>query len=1555
MLNNTTDFVRDKRDALVLPDIKRKQYPYKVSQVKTIKKQGNQKQKLLGILLKNKDQQQHQKVITPAGLQKITMKSIHPTLVSGKSRNFLNHSQSEKIQTPNLNGKTNLIKTIKMMKNPTKQDLFQDQQSIANSMLNGLGDQTFNAQAILDEERRLRQRLAQLQILQQNQAILNSHQPSIQNSLMRSPIRNSNSLKKSRNINIYQSQTPQSYYLKNQHQNAQFQYRTEQLNSLIESRESSIVIGQEDGNLIDYNYPFYATQDNNSRNQMSSLEITLVDGRQKNENSMSMNFPQDKPPLPMRIKDNNYFQSKSINTSVQSKNKELLRDLFNKQQSLNNKQNKTPSHVQNLDFLLLNKVQSNKPPYQESKMLQLPINNRKSYLNYRSAENIQSKDNDIVFQIDKSSNKLVALNSMNSQQLIDDISEIRRQQTNLSSEFARFNSKDFNYRNFFNELRGLNTPPNNDTIKQANRLFTIQNGTSQQMQQIPLNKYTDSFQDQQSNLEEKSSFHSLKQSKIFLYNQERINEEVKNIETQPILQIQSQLISFEVKPQNNQIIQQQINNHRLPEIDSCFETQDQEHQLQVQNLNIDDVINQVEIPEDRFDSPNHNSRLIYQESAFDLYQGKQLAPRVSNNRKQTVQIEPTRSQSIKELKNISKDVALSIALKQLNIKEKFVKNKSNNSIITTCLMIYREMVRLNSHNLLFKFLQYKLVKISLKIFRKYRVSKIRLPLYKMNLPIYDPKLMQSYNQQNQLQYKKQATQQVAVKRKLIPKSKNQEIYDTPIRSQTNSNFDFSIHDSEIEETFEQPMQANEAIYWFNQACLHIAIHALQKYQIKIIFSSNNAIINYSLDIFREMMKFNHQNLLIKLVRKRLVQIAVRAYWEYEKQFQQETVIKLYENKLLNLSLNHYFKFKESRQTTPIIDKTENNHDLSDKTRIIQQSHRIEQTINPFIQGMAETPSMNSKFENLSSQNQNQQLIIKQSNVLNLQGQFDDGQKEGLFLNVGQAFLIEYESDEEDKEDSTQSGKDTIIQANSMHERNTSQSSNFSNNSVMQNLMKKVKAYGNLDQASIPQLRELERQLIESQQRLNIDLASNTDNQPSNNSQRVSTNYQTTQASQTQLINMNNGTSSHNERNSHKNQTLEENKTDNIEQNQNDIQKLSNRLKLNLDTVIPGISSPQNKVSSRKQIHIKSEEEKLLDRADQDSNERIKQQILLNYGSGDGMLEEESSQQSSSDEESKGDSQGKSDSNTNRSHSSFDGSINDQESSDKDVNIPLKQLAQQAKKKPDPRQNPNNQRNSMNVPQLQNQLIDAKSKITLKNQQTNQPKSNTTLQQLLQNKQIQQQTSKVTETSLSKISFSNQNIKSTQYSPFIRGLISSGKETPSRVSQKNSSNQLNNLNFSQQHDLSNPHLTSNNSGLNLNGSAFQPKNSPSIAHQISVSAFPNTQKNIQAQNNRTQIGNNQPNFEQNSGFMGQSPKQRTNYNKTEQNNNSRTRKSQMSNQSQPHEEVTNLMRMFKDLDLQSQMRIVLALEPHLSNKSKHNKKGGQKVEIKMKKYSDFLKN
>eukprot|EP00347_Sterkiella_histriomuscorum_P001055 403373505 len=1553
MLNNTTDFIRDKTDGLVLPDIKRKQYPYKVSQVKTIMKQGNQKQKLLGILNKNKDQQLHQEVITPAGIQKITMKSIQPTLVSGKSRNFINHSQSEKIQTPNLNVKTNLIKTIKMIKNPAKQDLFQDYKSQENSTWNGLGDQTFDAKAILEEERRLKQRLAQLQILQQNQTVLNSHQPSIQTSLLHSPIRNSNSLKKSRNMNIYSSQTPQSQYLTKQPQNRQFQYRTEQLNSLIESRKSSIVIGQEDGNLIDYNYPFYATQDSNSRNQMSSLEITLVDGREKNENSMSMNFPQDKPPLPMRIKDNNYFQSKSINTSVQSKNKELLRDLFNKQQSLNHNQNKTPSHVQNLDFLLLNKVQSNKPLHQESKMLQLPINNRKSFLNYRSAENIQSKDDEIVFQIDKSSNKLVALNSVNSQQLIDDISEIRRQQTNLSSEFARFNSKDFNYRNFFNELKGMNTPSKNDTNQQPSKFFTIQNGINQHVQKISLNKDTDSFQDEQSNLEQKSSFNSMKQSKIFLYNQERIIEEVKTIETQPKLEIQSQLISFEVKPrpQQNTLVQ----NSNVQSVDSPFEMQSEVNQVQLQNFHIDDVINQVEIPEDRFDSPNHNSRLIYQESTFDLYQNKQLAPRVSNNRKQTVQIESTQSYSIKEVKSISKDVALSIALKQLNIKEKFVKNASNNSIISTCLMIYREMVRLNSNNLLFKYLKYKLVKISLKIFRKYKVSKIRLPLYKMNLPIYDPKLMQSYNQQNQLQYKKQATQQVAVKRKLIPKSKNQEIYDTPIRSQTNSNFDFSIHDSEIEETFEQPMQANEAIYWFNQACLHIAIHALQKYQIKIIFSSNNAIINYSLDIFREMMKFNHQNLLIKLVRKRLVQIAVRAYWEYEKQFQLETVIKLYENKLLNLSLNHYFKFKESRQTTLIIDKTENNHDLSDKTRIIQQSHRIEQAINPFIQSIIDTPPLNSKFENLSNQNQKQQVVMIQNNLQSIQGQFEDGQKEGLFLNVGQAFLIEYESDEEDKEDSTQSGKDTIIQANSMHERNTSQSSNFSNNSVMQNLMMKVKAYGNLDQASIPQLRELERQLIEGQQRLNIDLASNTDNQPSNNSQRVSTNYQTTQASQTQLINMNNGTSIHNERNSHKNQDLEVKKTDEIESNQNDLSKLSNRLKLNLDTVLPGISSPQSKVSNRKQIHIKGEEEKLLDRADQDSNERIKQQILLNYGSGDGMLEEESSQQSSSDEESKGDSQGKSDSNTNRSHSSFEGSINDQESSDKDVKIPLKQLAQQTRNKPDPKQNPNNQRNSMNVPQLQNQLIDAKSKITLKNQQTNQPKSNTTLQQLLQNKQIQQQTSKVTETSLSKISFSNQNIKSTQYSPFIRGLISSGKETPSRVSQKNSSNQLNNLNFSQQNDLSNPNFTSNNSGLNLNGSAFQPKNSPSIAHQISVSAFPGTQKNIETQNNKTQIGNNQLNFEYNSGFMGQSPKQRTNQNqnKTEQNNNSRTRHSQMSNQSQPHEEVTNLMRMFKDLDLQSQMRIVQALEPHLSNKNKHKKKG-QKVEIKMKKYSDFLK-
>eukprot|EP00347_Sterkiella_histriomuscorum_P016407 403353306 len=966
-----------------------------------------------------------------------------------------------------------------MIKNPAKQDLFQDYKSQENSTWNGLGDQTFDAKAILEEERRLKQRLAQLQILQQNQTVLNSHQPSIQTSLLHSPIRNSNSLKKSRNMNIYSSQTPQSQYLTKQPQNRQFQYRTEQLNSLIESRKSSIVIGQEDGNLIDYNYPFYATQDSNSRNQMSSLEITLVDGREKNENSMSMNFPQDKPPLPMRIKDNNYFQSKSINTSVQSKNKELLRDLFNKQQSLNHNQNKTPSHVQNLDFLLLNKVQSNKPLHQESKMLQLPINNRKSFLNYRSAENIQSKDDEIVFQIDKSSNKLVALNSVNSQQLIDDISEIRRQQTNLSSEFARFNSKDFNYRNFFNELKGMNTPSKNDTNQQPSKFFTIQNGINQHVQKISLNKDTDSFQDEQSNLEQKSSFN--------------------------------------------------IQNSNVQSVDSPFEMQSEVNQVQLQNFHIDDVINQVEIPEDRFDSPNHNSRLIYQESTFDLYQNKQLAPRVSNNRKQTVQIESTQSYSIKEVKSISKDVALSIALKQLNIKEKFVKNASNNSIISTCLMIYREMVRLNSNNLLFKYLKYKLVKISLKIFRKYKVSKIRLPLYKMNLPIYDPKLMQSYNQQNQLQYKKQATQQVAVKRKLIPKSKNQEIYDTPIRSQTNSNFDFSIHDSEIEETFEQPMQANEAIYWFNQACLHIAIHALQKYQIKIIFSSNNAIINYSLDIFREMMKFNHQNLLIKLVRKRLVQIAVRAYWEYEKQFQLETVIKL-----------------------------------------------IEQAINPFIQSIIDTPPLNSKFENLSNQNQKQQVVMIQNNLQSIQGQFEDGQKEGLFLNVGQAFLIEYESDEEDKEDSTQSGKDTIIQANSMHERNTSQSSNFSNNSVMQNLMMKVKAYGNLDQASIPQLRELERQLIEGQQRLNIDLASNTDNQPSNNSQRVSTNYQTTQASQTQLINMNNGTSSHNERNSHKNQTLEENKTDNIEQNQNDIQKLSNRLKLNLDTVIPGISSPQNK-------------------------------------------------------------------------------------------------------------------------------------------------------------------------------------------------------------------------------------------------------------------------------------------------------------------------------------------------------------------------------------------
>lgn len=66
------------------------------------------------------------------------------------------------------------------------------------------------------------------------------------------------------------------------------------------------------------------------------------------------------------------------------------------------------------------------------------------------------------------------------------------------------------------------------------------------------------------------------------------------------------------------------------------------------------------------------------------------------------------------------------------------------------------------------------------------------------------------------------------------------------------------------------MRTSECLYWFKQACLSAAMIAYAKHSVKLIFASSSGLVNFCLELYREMTKFNYQGMLMRLFKRKII-------------------------------------------------------------------------------------------------------------------------------------------------------------------------------------------------------------------------------------------------------------------------------------------------------------------------------------------------------------------------------------------------------------------------------------------------------------------------------------------------------------------------------------------------------------------------------------------------------------------------------------------------------------------------------------------------------------
>lgn len=85
------------------------------------------------------------------------------------------------------------------------------------------------------------------------------------------------------------------------------------------------------------------------------------------------------------------------------------------------------------------------------------------------------------------------------------------------------------------------------------------------------------------------------------------------------------------------------------------------------------------------------------------------------------------------------------------------------------------------------------------------------------------------------------------------------------------------------------MGLKETWFYFKQACVHIALTALHRLRMKIIFSSKDGLVDYVIELYREMLRFNHEGVLMSLFKRKMLELSLKVYKNYEKEFEKETL------------------------------------------------------------------------------------------------------------------------------------------------------------------------------------------------------------------------------------------------------------------------------------------------------------------------------------------------------------------------------------------------------------------------------------------------------------------------------------------------------------------------------------------------------------------------------------------------------------------------------------------------------------------------------------------
>ena len=54
-----------------------------------------------------------------------------------------------------------------------------------------------------------------------------------------------------------------------------------------------------------------------------------------------------------------------------------------------------------------------------------------------------------------------------------------------------------------------------------------------------------------------------------------------------------------------------------------------------------------------------------------------------------------------------------------------------------------------------------------------------------------------------------------------------------------------------------------------------------------------------------MLRYNYKDILVRLVKKRILEISLKHYWEYEKMWEKETMKRLFEKGLVRMGVEIY--------------------------------------------------------------------------------------------------------------------------------------------------------------------------------------------------------------------------------------------------------------------------------------------------------------------------------------------------------------------------------------------------------------------------------------------------------------------------------------------------------------------------------------------------------------------------------------------------------------------------------------------------------------------------